>query len=181
MNPYLIGFVALLAASSVATQHSARPNPASPNASKKTLALAGPRQATYGVAAIHAYFYYHSTGTTGDKDLTAGNLTLWNSMIGAGAAGGTPSTTVLVLTELVGPSFANVPGTLVVEARIGTTTLARQAYDVADFLEETASRILIPLLLIKVACEEVTVTANLTMNGANVPAKLAKIPFKCGE
>jgi len=144
-----------------------------------TAAQAQPAPTTFQVKGVHAYLYFHKTGAFGDVDLTAGDVPLWNTMIGEGAAG-LPSVTMLVKVELTGPTFANQEGKVVVTAKAGKKTLAKQTFAIGDYFEEGGTSITLPLLVAGVACDEVTVTATLSGKGKKGSAT-AKVPFACGE
>ncbi|MEZ4400820.1 MAG: hypothetical protein R3B06_12420 [Kofleriaceae bacterium] len=138
-----------------------------------------PAPATYQVAGIHAFLYFHGTGTFGSKDITDGTVALWNTIIGEGDAG-EPASAVLVKVDLTGPSFANATGKLVVEAKVGRMRLARQTFAVSDFFDEARPQITVPLILTGVGCTDVVVTA--TLSGKGIKSKRqATLPFSCGE
>lgn len=142
-------------------------------------ASAQPAPTTFQIKGIHAYLYFHKNGTFGDADLTSGKVALWNTMIGEGDAPA-PSTTMLVKVELAGPTFANQEGKVVVTAKAGKKTLAKQTFVLGDYFEEGGTTITLPLLVAGVACDEVTLTATLSGKGKKGNAT-ATVPFSCGE
>ncbi len=133
----------------------------------------------FQIKGIHAFLYFHKTGTFGDRDLTDGQTALWNTIIGEGDAG-MPSTTMLVKVELGGPTFANQDGKVVVVAKVGKKTLAKQTFAIVDYFEEGGHTITLPMLVTGVGCDEITLTATLSGKGKK-GAATAKVPFACGE
>ncbi len=138
-----------------------------------------PPPPSFQIKGIHAFLYFHRTGGFGDRDLTDGQTALWNTIIGEGDAG-MPSTTMLVKVELGGPTFANQDGKVVVVAKAGKRTLAKQTFAIGDYFEEGGQAITLPMLVTGVGCDEVTVTATLSGKGKK-GAATAKVPFACGE
>lgn len=159
-------------------------------AASSTLAAAQPAQrrpgpppvqqvARYQIMGIHAFLYFHGDGSFGTKDLTAGGVALWNTIIGEGDAD-SPATTMLVKVEVGGPSFSNIDGKLTVVARAGKRTLARQVFELGDYFDEHAKVIAVPMIVVGVGCDEVKLTATLSGKGKRGSAT-AIVPFACGE
>lgn len=138
-----------------------------------------PPPPAFQVKGIHAFLYFHRTGTFGDRDLTDGKTALWNTIIGEGDAG-MPATAMLVKVELGGPTFANQDGKVVVVAKVGKRTLAKQTFQLADYFEEGGPTITLPMLVTGVGCDEVALTATLSGKGKK-GAATATVPFACGE
>lgn len=140
---------------------------------------AGTPAPTFQIAGVHAFLYFHRSGTFDDRDLTGGKVALWNTIIGEGEAG-EPATAMLVKVEVSGPNFASQDGKVVVVAKAGRKTLARQTFALADYFDEHGPRITLPMLVTGVGCDEVTVTATLSGKGKR-GAGSAVVPFACGE
>lgn len=140
---------------------------------------AKPPPPSFAIEGVHAFLYFHGTGTFGDKDLTAGHVALWNTIIGEGDAGA-PSTAMLVKVEIGGPSFANQDGKVVVVAKAGRKVLAKATFALSDYFDEHARSITLPLLVTGVGCDEVVVSASLSGKGKRGTAT-ATVPFACGE
>ncbi len=134
---------------------------------------------SFAIERVQAFLYFHGTGTFGDKDLTAGGVALWNTIIGEGDAGA-PSTAMLVKVDVVGPSFANQDGKVVVVAKAGRKVLAKATFALGDYFEEHGHAITLPLLVTGVGCDEVTLSATLSGKGKR-GAATATVPFACGE
>jgi hypothetical protein len=133
----------------------------------------------YKVAAIRAYLYYHATGKLGDEDVVPAGHALFNTIIGEGIAKG-PSSTVLVLVDLTGPTFANAKGTMKVSAKAGKRVLANRNLPLSEYFNEQTKQISVPLLVDGVGCEEVSLSATVTVGKAS-SKRDAKIEFGCGE
>jgi hypothetical protein len=141
----------------------ARPNPA----------------ASYGIAGIRAYLYYHGPGTIGTKDITDSQVALWNTIIGEGDAEH-PSNGTMIYVDLVGPSFASTSGSLEVVVKEGKKTLTKQKLDVGLFFSD-GQKLSLPVLVIGTGCDEVSVTATYTTAEKKKVKRTATIAFACGE
>lgn len=133
----------------------------------------------YQIAGLHAFLYFHKTGTFGAGDLIGGQVALWNTIIGEGDAEH-PSTSILVKVDVSGPGFAGVAGKVTVVAKAGKRTLAKQTFALADYFDEHGPQITLPMLVPGTGCGAVTLTATLTGKGKRSRAT-AQIPFACGE
>ena len=142
-----------------------------------------PGSAKYSVAAIHAHFYFHSTGEISPTDLLDGKPhALWNTIIGAGEAG-KPSGAILVLVDLTGPTFANIDGKLTLKAAEGEKILLGQTVSLKIWFRE-GQKVVIPFLVYDTGCNKLEITATLE----DLPAKMVDtgtlkkvVPFECGE
>lgn len=129
------------------------------------------------IAGIKAQLFYEETGEF-SQDITDGKVTLWNTIIGEGGAGG-PSSQTLVTVEVRRNGVDASDVKLDLRAAYGRKTLARQIYAVALYDEKTV--FYAPLLLQNTGCREITLTARLTGKNADPAVKTAVIPFDCGE
>jgi hypothetical protein len=143
-------------------------------------ALESKEGATFRIVGFRAYLYYHETGALSVDDVLAGTVDLRNVFIGGG---GSPSVTMLVLTEVSGPDFGRrVPkGTsLRMVAKSGGRQLASATLSLRDYISN-GTRIFLPLLVSGVSCETVEITAHLAGFKQDIPARSATVPFAYGE
>jgi hypothetical protein len=131
------------------------------------------------IAAVRAQLYYETKGTFSDDLLTMKDLSLWNTIIGEGSAGGSSSAT-LITVEVQGQNVG--VGDVAVEI-VATgqkkKVLGRTTMDVA--LYDDKKTFFAPLMLTGTGCEEIKITARLTGKGAPKGAVTKTIPFMCGE
>jgi hypothetical protein len=136
----------------------------------------------YSLAAIRVYLYYHSTGEIDSRDLLDGKVyNLWNTIIGAGVAQ-KPSRAVLLLVDLVGPTFAKIDGELVIKAIAGETTLLESTLSLRDWYED--EKLVLPFLIYGTGCEKLEISAKLQgFPCAMIRNGMLKkfVPFECGD
>ncbi|MDD3294051.1 MAG: hypothetical protein PHG20_05115 [Geobacteraceae bacterium] len=139
--------------------------------------------ASYRVSAIKAHLFYHENGKFGAMDVINGKeVSLFNTIIGAGSAG-MPSSITLVLVEVSGPNFQTIPGKLSVTATEGKRTLAKQNVTLSSLFTENGKSVHFPVLIYNTGCETVKITATIQgLPGGSKPNTMVKrIPFVCGE
>jgi len=138
---------------------------------------------TYSVAAIHVHLYYQSTGEIDPRDLLDGKeYNLWNTIAGVGVAR-KPSCAVLVLVDLVGPTFAKIDGELAMKATAGESILLERTLQLGDWYN-AGERLLLPFLIYGTGCDKLEISATLR----GFPSSMVKVgtlrksvPFECGE
>ncbi len=123
---------------------------------------------------IQARLYYENQGAVDPRDLTTGEVTLWNTIIAEGEAKH-PSSTALVEVVLTRPPEADMKAT----ARTAGKTLREVTFDLDRHTRE-GRRLVLPLIVTDVGCDPVEITAVLTQ-GASVAKRVESIPFACGE
>jgi hypothetical protein len=140
------------------------------------------REDMYSVAAIHVHLYYQSTGEIDTRDLLDGKEhNLWNTIAGVGVAR-KPSCSVLVLVDLVGPTFAKIDGELAMKATAGETTLLERTLQLGDWYAD--ERLVLPFLIYGTGCEKLEISATLQdFPGAKIKVGTLKksVPFECGD
>jgi hypothetical protein len=144
---------------------------------------ARPAFGKFSIVAIHAHLYYQSTGEINPTDLLDGeDHSLWNTIIGEGEAR-KPSAAILVLVDLVAPSFLKSNGRLRLTATDGEKTLLDQALLIDIWIHE-GGKVVLPFLVYDTGCRELEITATLEEMPATMieTGTLTKIiPFECGE
>ncbi|HVP91099.1 MAG TPA: hypothetical protein VMS75_07785 [Terriglobales bacterium] len=137
----------------------------------------------FAVAAIHAHLYHESTGEINSTDLLDGkDHALWNTIIGEGEAR-KPSSTILVLVDLVGPSFLNAHGALLLKVSDGEKTLLEKTLSLCDWFN-TGNKLVLPFLVYGTGCKKLEITATLQgLPNAQVKTPTLKklVLFECGE
>lgn len=128
---------------------------------------------------VKAQLYYRGTGTFSDDLLKQKDLSLWNTIIGAGSSGGA-STMTLVTVEVSGKDVPQ--GKINVEI---TATgekgraLAKHVSEVTIY--DDATKYYAPMLINDTGCEEIKIAAKLTGKGIKMSPIVKTIPFACGE
>jgi hypothetical protein len=173
MRTFSAAVLALAASSTLAAAQPSQPGPPKPSLPPP------PAVPGYHIAGIHAFLYFHQDGSFDTKDLTAGGVALWNTIIGEGDAQH-PSNTMLVKVDIGGPSFSNIDGKVTVVAKAGKRTLAKQVFELGDYFHEHGRVVTVPLIVTDVGCDEVKLTATLSGKGKRGSAT-AIVPFACGE
>ena len=138
----------------------------------------------YSVSAIHAHLYYHASGKIDPTDLLDGKeYNLWNTIGGTGVAK-EPSSTIMVLVDLVCPKFARCEGRIRLTATDSSNTLLDQTLELSLWYSPPDGKVRLPFFVCGIGCEHVEITATL----GDLPASkvdtgtLTKtIPFECGE
>ena len=131
------------------------------------------------ITAIRAQLYYEGTGKFSDDVLASGENTLWNTIIGEGAAGAASNFT-LVTVEVTGKDVPMDAVRVQITARgfkrriVGQRTIRVSIYD-------DATKFIAPLFLHDTGCDEIEVSARLVGNGVDKTSVKKVIPFKCGE
>ena len=134
----------------------------------------------YQVKSIRAFLYYPGTGTFDTRDLVAGKVGLFNTVIGEGGAQG-PSSTTLVLVDLTGPSFASLrAGNIELLAVAGGKTLLKQKLQLGEFFSEK-KQVTVPFVVHETGCSPLKLTATLTSPSGQTASKTATVDFQCGE
>lgn len=137
----------------------------------------------FAVAAIHAHLYHESTGEINSTDLLDGkDHALWNTIIGEGEAR-KPSNAIWVLVDLVGPSFSNAHGALLLKVSDGEKTLLEKTLSLCDWFNE-GNNLVLPFLVYGTGCKKLEITATLQgLPNAQVKTPTLKklVLFECGE
>lgn len=137
----------------------------------------------YSLTAIHAHLYYHSTGKIDSTDLLDGKeYNLWNTIAGVGVAK-EPSSTIMVLVDLVGPKFNRCEGRLRLTATDNQKILLDQTLELSLWFNQDG-KVILPFFVPGTGCEHVEITATLEdLPASKVDTRtLTKtIPFECGE
>lgn len=128
---------------------------------------------------VRAQLFYDGKGTLSDNILAQKDLTLWNTIIGEGSAGGASNST-LITVEVSGKDVA-VGGVKVEVVATGhkNKVLGKTVMDVALYDDKT--RFYAPLMLTNTGCDPVKVTVRLVGKGAPKGRVAKTIPFQCGE
>lgn len=137
-------------------------------------------QNNYKVKSIKTYLYYHEDGTFDAREVFSGRLSLSNTIIGEGDAIG-PSSTTLVLVEIIGPAFTSrTGGTIELVAIAGGKTLYKQALKLRGFFTEKKS-ITIPFIVHDTGCEPLQLRATVIAANGKTHTKTTIVGFECGE
>ncbi len=138
----------------------------------------------YSIKDIRAHLFHQSTGEINPANLLDGKShVLWNTPIGEGEAL-SPSGAVLVVIEIMGPSFSReLDAKLVVKAITGNKTLLDKSLILGDWFC-SGNKISLPFLIYGTGCGDLEITARLDglPDEAMGEGTLTKtIPFRCGE
>lgn len=131
------------------------------------------------IGAIRAQLYYEETGKLSNDILSDKDLSLWNTIIGEGGAGGASNYT-LVTVEVQGK---DVPvGAVKVQVTARNSKRKIIAMNTADVsIYDAKTRFNAPLFLYNTGCDEIEISASLLGKGISRNEVKAKIPFACGE
>ena len=142
-------------------------------------ALGNGGASAYSIKSISAQFYYEEEGRLGASDLFEPFTALWNAFIGAGDAEA-PTSTILILIHIKGPSFRRAPGTLIVNVKEGSASLLKRRVPLASFYGR-GTELILPFFVSGPRCEPLQIMASL--RGTNWDGKkiTATLPFMCGE
>jgi hypothetical protein len=128
---------------------------------------------------IRAQLFYETKGSLSDNILAQKDLSLWNTIIGEGSAGGS-STSTLVTVEVSGQHVGlgdvqvEVIATNAKKKVVGKATMDVSLYD-------AKTTFYAPLFLANTGCDEIKIVARLKGKGAPKGAVTKTIPFACGE
>ena len=131
------------------------------------------------ITGVRVHLFYEASGVLDERDLATGDMVLWNTVIGEGAAVA-PSSTSIVYVELEGPSFvAGTAGVLSLTARTAENTLLAQEVDLATFFSQ-GTTLVIPFVVFGTGCGTLEIDAELT--GIPTPSRTqTAVDFQCGE
>ena len=154
----------------VAVTISARPLPRN-----VTLASAAPE---YRISDLRAQLFFSDRGTFSDDLLKRKGLALWNTIIGAGDAGG-PSSATLVVVEVSGAPGSYPDGRRV---ELAVRTAQKEIFRRQSSLGVLGSdgHVYVAFWLYDTGCEELRVSTAL-LGQAEPTRRVATIPFHCGE
>jgi hypothetical protein len=142
-------------------------------------AWAAGASAAPSITAVRAQLFYDGTGKLSDDVLTMKDLSLWNTIIGEGSAGGASNAT-LITVEVSGRNVeVGAVAVEIVATGKKRRVLGRTRMEVA--LYDAKTKFHAPLMLTNTGCEEITITARLVGKGAPKTPATRVIPFQCGE
>jgi hypothetical protein len=131
------------------------------------------------ITAVKAQLFYDGKGTLSDDLFAMKDLSLWNTIIGEGSAGGASNSTFITVEVSgqnvgVGDVDIEVIATGSKKKVLGRTVMSVSLYD-------NKTKFYAPLMLTNTGCDEVLITARLKGKGAPKGAVTKTIPFACGE
>lgn len=135
------------------------------------------------IAAIRAVLYHHDAAVFDTTDVTGAHAALWNTKIGEGVAGGSPSAVTLVLVQVIGgPFLAETQGGVELQVHVGPARMYSQTVGLNKFFSEQTA-IWVPFLIYdETSCTPWKVTATLlTSRGIPESTQTKDIRFACGE
>lgn len=131
------------------------------------------------ISDIRAQLFFEETGALSDDLFSRPELSLFNTIIGEGSAGGASSST-LVTVEVsgrnvkVGSVKVEVIATGDKNKLLGKTLISLALYD-------SKTKFYAPLWIYDTGCEKVKISARLIGRGIKPSLTKATIPFLCGE
>jgi hypothetical protein len=131
------------------------------------------------IGAIRAQLFYEETGKFSKDILSDKDLSLWNTIIGEGGAGGASNFT-LVTVEVQGKDVPVGAVKIQVVARDSTRKIIALNTAVVTLYDAKTS-FNAPLFLYNTGCDEIEISASLLGKGISKNAVKTKIPFACGE
>ena len=134
--------------------------------------------AAYTISAVRAQLFYSDRGTLSDDILSRSELSLWNTIIGEGSAGG-PSNATLVTVELSGKAGSYERG-LSVELVVTAGKKPLLSKRVAPGVLNRAGHTYAAFWLYDTGCQQLTLVASI-VGAPDSAKKTATIPFQCGE
>lgn len=142
-------------------------------------APAAPAPPAFRLAAIHAHLFYEPLNKVDGRDLFAGKVGLWNTIIGEGDAEA-PSSTTVITVDVSGPSFTTgTKGVLSLVAKNEKRLLRRETVKLDTFFSE-GSQLSIPFVVIGTGCGTLKIDVELTAKGKK--SQLSKtLEYPCGE
>ncbi|HEY2861861.1 MAG TPA: hypothetical protein VGJ21_25905 [Terracidiphilus sp.] len=124
------------------------------------------------IVSVTAKLYYSDSGTFSANILDKPDLSLWNTIIGEGAAGG-PSEATLIEVEVDGDRKRNGDRLSITVQQKGKAAITRHA---AVYFKENG-KYFAAIWLYDSGCSPVTITAQL----GDQPVIRKTIDFQCGE
>lgn len=149
---------------------SARPLP-----DRVALTPAAPK---YWISDLRAQLFFSDRGTFSDDLLKRKELSLWNTIIGAGDAGGASSATLLVV-EVSGPP-GSYPGVQKVELAVRTARKEIFRRQLSLGVLGPQGHAYVAFWLYDTGCEPLTVSTAL-LGQVEPTRRVGTIPFHCGE
>lgn len=131
------------------------------------------------ITAIRAQLFYDATGTFSEDLLSQKDLSLWNTVIGEGGAGGA-STSTFVTVEISGRNLT-VGATKVEITVTGNKNRVVQKKLIGVDIYDERVKFFAPLWLHDTGCEQLKISARLIGPGAPRNIVTRTIPFACGE
>lgn len=149
---------------------SARPLP-----SRAAHAAAAPE---YRISDLRAQLFFSDRGTFSDDLLKRKELVLWNTIIGAGDAGG-PSSATLIVVEVSGRPNSYPKGRKVeLAVRTARKEVFRRRLDVGVLGPD--GHAYVAFWLYDTGCESLEISTAL-LGQVESTRRVATIPFQCGE
>lgn len=132
----------------------------------------------YQISGLRAQLFYSDRGTFSDDLLARPKLALWNTVIGAGDAGG-PANATMVVVEVSGRpnSYAGKRRVELVVRNEQKDVLRRQL--AVPILGRTGHAY-VAFWLDDTGCEPLTLSTRL-VGQSDPTSRVASIPFQCGE
>jgi len=158
-----------------------------------TQGLAAQDTTAYRVASLSAFLFKQTTGRIDTTDLLAlHNREPFNTNIGAGLAGGSPSGATFVAVQLTGPYHLDETGhrsgpfagdtshTLQLTAQIDGRTVLERAVRLRSLFSEER-QVWVPFVIYGTGCGVLKLTATLLREGQPDATLERSVKFRCGE
>lgn len=132
----------------------------------------------YQISDLRAQLFFSDRGTFSDDLLKRKDLALWNTIIGAGNAGG-PSSATLIVVEVSGQPNS-YPAGRTVELAVSTTRKEVFRHRLSVDVLGPQGHAYVAFWLYNTGCESLKVSTAL-LGQFEPTRRVAMIPFHCGE